>query len=177
MQIDSSNILLDFYNERGQVDFGEGLMSNFEENTEHTAGKYIQYDNNEVDILIEESQLKNPVSLIATIAHELAHYKLLFEKREDENNEFLTDILTIIYGLGVFGANTSVIKMHSWQNGGGSTWKIQGAAGYLHFRVWGYALAYYSFLIEDFETDWSEYLEKDVLDAFNKGVEYLKAKE
>ena len=171
MNIDSSNILLDFYSERVQVDFGEGLISKYAKNTVLSAGKYIQYDND--DILIEENQLKDPVSLIATIAHELAHYKLLYEKRVDKNNEFITDIITIIYGLGIFGANTSVVKMQTWLQGGSSGWKIKGGSGYLHFKVWGYALAYYSFLRKDTKAEWSAYLEKDVLSAFEKSVRYL----
>jgi hypothetical protein len=45
-----------------------------------SSGRYYEKDGR-VLIEIEDSQLSSPISLVATIAHELCHYKLLFEKR------------------------------------------------------------------------------------------------
>ncbi|WP_420581309.1 hypothetical protein [Reichenbachiella sp.] len=177
MGVPKEKICIKYYNERKQIDFGGGLSSQYSENVELTAGKYVQFESGDVEILLEEEQYKNPIALIATLAHELAHYKLLYEQRIDENNEFVTDLLTIVYGLGVFGANTSIVEMQSWNDGGFSGWQVKGGAGYLHFKVWAYALAYYALLKGDDYRHWADYLEKDVRSIFNKCIKYLECNE
>ena len=61
------------------------------------------YENTEdrTIISIETGQLKNPISLIATISHELAHHILLGENRIEENDELLL-LTAITYGFGIF---------------------------------------------------------------------------
>ena len=49
------------------------------------------------------------MGLVGTMAHELAHVRLLGESRimrEEFDNELLTDLTTVAFGLGVFLANT-----------------------------------------------------------------------
>ena len=55
-------------------------------------------------IAINESQFKNPTKLVATIAHELGHVILLGGGKvspENDGHEYLTDLLTVFYGLGI----------------------------------------------------------------------------
>jgi hypothetical protein len=41
------------------------------------------------------------------LAHEFSHIKLLGENRMQENHEHLTDLFTVVFGLGIFNANAS----------------------------------------------------------------------
>ena len=47
---------------------------------------------------LEKKTLTDPEKLIAVLAHELAHIKLLGEKRIKKNNEHLTDLTTVFLG-------------------------------------------------------------------------------
>jgi hypothetical protein len=59
-------------------------------------------------ISIEQGALDRPADLIGTMAHELAHQRLLGEARADSgafDNELLTDLTAVYHGFGVFLAN------------------------------------------------------------------------
>lgn len=174
MQVsNSTEIDLLFYNERQQIEFSEGLISEPDEDTEVTSGKYMQYSDGKIEVHIEEQQLVDPISLIATIAHEVAHYKLLGEGRIDENDELLTDLVTIIFGFGIFTANTSVVRMRTWSGVTHTGWQITGGSGYLDFKLNGFALALYAYFRGKNYPEWSSYLEKDVLKEFKKNFKYI----
>jgi hypothetical protein len=67
-------------------------------------------------ISLESSQLSDPMSLVATVAHELGHVRLLGEGRIHggfEDHEPLTDLLTVFFGLGIFTAN-SAFSFKQW---------------------------------------------------------------
>lgn len=55
-------------------------------------------------------ELDEPEHMIATLAHEIAHIKLLGENRMEENDEIMTDLKTLFFGLGVFNANAALLK-------------------------------------------------------------------
>ena len=61
-------------------------------------------------LAIRRRQLRHPVALAATLAHELAHARLLGERRIDpgrSDGEQLTDLATIFFGTGIFTANAA----------------------------------------------------------------------
>ncbi len=58
-------------------------------------------------ISVEASQVSDPVCLVATLAHELAHVRLIGEGRVSasfDDHEPLTDLLTVFLGLGYLPA-------------------------------------------------------------------------
>jgi len=178
MDVDNSKIDLVFYSERRDLEFSSGLISIPDESEELTAGRYVEYDDGGIEIFIEEQELKNPVSLIATLSHELAHFKLRQEVNFKEEDEILTDILTIAHGLGIFTANTSIVRMNTWADGNYSGWQVKGGSGYLHYKVCGYALALYSYKRgEDLSANWAKYLEKDVRKEYEKSFKYLSSRD
>lgn len=68
---------------------------------EETEGRFL--------IRIDKSGLHDPMGLVGTIAHELAHVRLLGEGRirsDSFDNELLTDLTVVHFGLGIFLANT-----------------------------------------------------------------------
>lgn len=69
-------------------------------------------------IAINTSQFKNPTSLVGTIAHELGHVLLLGGRkisREEQDHEYLTDLLTVFMGMGIFTAN-SAFQFSQWRD-------------------------------------------------------------
>jgi hypothetical protein len=61
-------------------------------------------------VAIRSSQLKDPLALVATMAHELGHVILLgggLMNPKPSDHEPLTDLLTVFLGLGIFTANSA----------------------------------------------------------------------
>ena len=133
---------------------------------ESASGTY-QQRGDEIIISVERGQLSDPISLIATISHELAHQILLGENRIEENDEFLTDLTAIFYGFGIFLGN-SRFNMSSNIEG----WQSRGQ-GYLPEQIIAYAMAWLSFKRNE-NTDYTKYLKKSLAKYFNRSLEWLK---
>ena len=88
LSINSSNsIEVYFFDEFQLMEFSdEGTFSNYEEGTQLTNGLYSKVIDGIYQIGIEKSLIKNPITLIATISHELAHIKLLGDDILEEND-------------------------------------------------------------------------------------------
>ena len=105
MAIQNDHIKLTFFD--NQPTYGEdGSMlstpsDNIQGSWDAAAGTYEQTKEGETVISLDLGQLKDPIALIATIAHELAHVILLGEGYLEENDEFLTDLTAIFYGYGL----------------------------------------------------------------------------
>lgn len=139
-----------------------------------TAGYYVQ-NHNEYKILIEVQQLKRPQSLIATLAHELSHFVLLGIKNiefEGEENEWVTDLLTIAYGYGIFLGNTK-FEFEQYQTGDGwGGWHAR-TQGYLPQQIIAYSLAEIEYRKNSEIPDWIDYLKKEFRNDFIKSFEFL----
>jgi hypothetical protein len=88
---------------------------------------------NRIMISYVPALLKRPDHLIATLAHELAHYLLATTRDrppcEEDEREFLTDLAAVYLGFGVFLANAR-FRHESYQAGPLQGWRI-GHSGYL----------------------------------------------
>ena len=88
---------------------------------------------NAVQISYTPALLDHPERLIATFAHELAHYLLATAPSpppcDDDEHEFLTDLTAAYLGFGVFMAN-SVFDFEPIQDGPLQGWRM-GRSGYL----------------------------------------------
>ena len=66
-----------------------------------------------VQITYNPTLLKQPTQLVATFAHELAHYLTATSREEPpggwENWEFVTDLTAFFLGFGIFMANSALI--------------------------------------------------------------------
>jgi len=125
-------------------------------------------DNGKFEIWLETSLLEKPEDLIATIAHELSHVKLLGENRLIENDEYLTDLLTVIFGYGIFNANVAFRFETS-----SDRWGYQ-KQGYLVDQEWGFVLAHYAFLRGETPPLWLKYLRKSVQSDFKRSMKYIQ---
>jgi HEAT repeat protein len=134
------------------------------------------YDNTGRPVIrVAESQLTDPQRLVATLAHELAH-ELLHGRglltAEVEDHEWVTDLLPVYLGVGVFAANSTLSEEHD-RVGNVSWWSIA-RQGYLPARIFGYAFALFALLRGEEDPAWVEHLRLDAAAAMRDGLRYLR---
>jgi hypothetical protein len=101
------------------------------------------------------------------LAHELAHIKLLGEERLEQNDEQLTDLAAVAFGLGVFGANAAFSSYQDFTSFG---WQ---QSGYLKQMDWGYVLALFARLRNEEDPEWAKHLCKNLQSDYTKSYRYL----
>lgn len=147
-----------------------------DDNMRATAGHYDANDpNNRPVIRLAHSQLENPESVVATLAHELAHELLLgggLMTGEEADHEWVTDLLPAFLGLGIFAAN-STVRISSGFSGTWHWWRAK-RQGYLPSRMHGYALALFTWLRGDGDPIWISRLRLDARSAMKSGLRYLR---
>lgn len=126
-------------------------------------------------IKIRDWLLDDPETLVATLAHELAHEILLGGGLLETNNEDLerlTDLLPAYLGVGAFAAN-STIRETNFREGRFSWWQMR-RHGYLPSRHFGYAMALFAYVRQERDTSWARLLRPDVSEPFWSGLKYLR---
>jgi hypothetical protein len=148
--------------------------------TSGVAGTYTEAD---VDarpaLTIDRSNASDPARLLAVIAHELGHVRLLGERRitaTREDQEPLTDLATVYLGMGIFTANAAFdfgrLPGYGFQRVGG--WRAR-RLGYMTEQMFGYALALYADLRGQPEPPWTRYLDTNPRVYMEHGTRYLRA--
>ncbi|AYF74183.1 hypothetical protein D7D52_10270 [Nocardia yunnanensis] len=135
------------------------------------AGHY-RLEHGRAVVSLNLSRLRTPVTLVATIAHELAHERLLGERRIDpgrHDGEQVTDLTTVFLGLGVFNANAAF--QFSQHSGG---WRYH-RLGYLSQPLYGYALACWSVMRGDPKPVWARHLDTNPRVYMKQSLKYLRA--
>ena len=178
MEIDPNDIELFFYQdglrEISTGDLGSSIFTTGEgkEGVKSSSGRYMgRQDNGKFHIALKEKSLPEPEYMVATLAHELSHIKLLGEERLLENDEQATDLNTIIFGLGIFNANAAFASYQDFRSHG---WR---KLGYLTQMDWGYGLALFAQLRRESDPDWAKHLCKNVKSDFARSYRYLKSVE
>lgn len=170
MGIKNDQIELEFFDNSPKIMEDGSMLTTPSDNIDGSwngaSGYYEQKEGEKVIIGIEVSQLKNTISLIATISHELAHEILLGEGWIKENDEFLTDLTAIFYGFGVFIGNSQFTLTNSE-----SGWSTKGQ-GYLPQQVIAYAMAWLSFERKEM-IDYTQFLNKSMKKYVEQSYEYL----
>ncbi len=168
MNIQDIDIKLDFFSD-SPIEMSDGTIlttpADINGRWNSASGTYQKTEKGTI-ISIEKGQLKNPISLIATISHELAHQILLGENRIEENDEFLTDFTAITYGFGIFIGNSRfqfTSQEFGWQSSN---------QGYLPEQIIAYAMAWLSKKRNE-KTDYSQFLNKSVKKYFDQSLEWL----
>ncbi len=168
MDVEGSDVKLEFYTDSPIEMQDGGILSSPADITgkwTSAAGTYEQNEKEKI-ISIETSQLKNTISLISTIAHEVAHIILLGENRIEENDEFLTDLTAITYGFGIFLGNS---RFNYANNNSG--WSMN-SQGYLPEQIISYAMAWLSYQRNE-NTAYDKFLSDSMKKYFTKSIEYL----
>ena len=123
-------------------------------------------------ITVQMVQAREPVALVATIAHELGHERLLGEGRIDRDRrdgEPLTDLFTVFFGMGIFAANAAFEFRQSHRSYRTSR------LGYLTEAMYGYALARYAWLRGETAPAWATHLDTNPCTYLKQGLKYLHA--
>jgi hypothetical protein len=125
-------------------------------------------------IRIERGSLDRPSDLVGTMAHELAHQRLLGEGRARASafdNELLTDLTAVFYGFGIFLANNprkSTGKLSYWP---GTTLR---RPEYLSEPMLGYALAHVAWFRDETWPAWATHLRWTPRSVFKEGLRFLQ---
>lgn len=166
-------ITLEFYSDSPlKMEDGSILTTSADEkgNWKSATGTFQQHESVSI-ISIETQQLQDPISLIATIAHELSHQILLGENRIQENDEYLTDLTAIFYGFGIFLGN-SRFKYSAYSEGIMGGWQTS-TQGYLPEQIIAYCMAWLSKQRKE-SSDYNKYLNRTVKKYFLQSEEFLK---
>jgi len=174
MEINPDDINLIIYKEgeeaidTGSV-FGNRLFLENVKGQKYSAAQYYgKQEDGKYLIALEEKKMTDSVAMVASLAHELSHIKLLGEKRIQVNNEQLTDLTTVVFGLGIFNANVAFQTKKGFNYWGWSS------SGYLSQVQWAYALALFSHLREEENPEWVNFLSENVKGAFTKSLRFIQ---
>lgn len=125
-------------------------------------------------VRIERSALDRPADVIGTMAHELAHQRLLGEERFDQDefdNELLTDLTAVYHGFGVFLANNprkSTGELAYWPGT-----KLR-RPEYISEPMLSYAMAHIAWFRDEDWPDWAQHLRWAPRAVFKQGLKYLQ---
>jgi len=125
-------------------------------------------------VRLRRSQLSDLCQLTATIAHEVAHHRLLgggFHVGDEPDLEPTTDLLPVFFGYGLFLANATV-RFTATHTGNWEQWTIN-RQGYLPSRMFGYALALAAAFRGERRPRWSRALRPDAKEPFDRGERFL----
>jgi tetratricopeptide (TPR) repeat protein len=164
MEVDPARVELTFYKSPSADDVVTAF--NPELSQTYALGAYDEQERR-TTIWLEQTRLDEPMSVVATLAHELGHVHLLGDGRcssEVEDHEPLTDLLTVYFGLGIFSAN-SALREVNWRHGNWSGWNMQNQ-GYLSSAQYAYALAVYAYARGEQAPAWKRHLRADVRSWF-----------
>ncbi len=176
LELDPTQIHLDFYSE-GAREINAGVQSFYlqgEETEKFAGGLYWgKAEDGKYHIWINNNLLKSPEGLVATLAHELAHARLLGGKKlhakYDRDHELLTEIFCVFSGFGIFNAGQA-FQINKGYDG----WSYQ-YAGYLKQQSWGYLLALYAFMRNEKDPGWIKFLPSSLKNDFKASI-YLLTK-
>ncbi len=169
MRLDPGRVTLEIFEDPGRAIYDSGFPLGRGGSFRGPAGEYVGDLGIESGIIrIESSLLDQADSLIATIAHELGHLILLGEGRltgREKDQEELTELLTVFYGLGVIKANAVFTRHDSWRSS---------LLGYLPEAMYGQALASFAWMRNEKKPAWAGYLDRPVRADFKQALRYLQ---
>ncbi|HYF33130.1 MAG TPA: hypothetical protein VD993_18525 [Chitinophagaceae bacterium] len=171
MEVNPTDIVINFFDERFleiRGDTGQVIFTQPYEDELYAAGLYHgKNEQGKFEIDVERGQLTVPEHLVSTLAHEIAHIKILGEERLSDNDELLTDLVTVFFGLGIFNANAAFRFFSAADKWGYSK------QGYLTQQEWGYALAIYAYIRGEKGPEWSKYLTPGVKSDYKKSEAFI----
>jgi hypothetical protein len=158
-------------------DLTRELVPFYSEKSSGAAGLYHHDPADRPHISINEAQLKDPMALVAVLAHELGHIILLrpgLVDRKDPDMEPLNDLLTVFLGFGIFTANAAFrFEQHSDSTSQG--WSAR-RLGYLSEEQFGYALARFAFERGEAKPAWRSFLTTNVASYMKRSAAWLTSR-
>jgi hypothetical protein len=145
------------------------------------AGTFRVEEGGEVIISFNPNLVNNVEALVATFAHELAHYKLATFKTDPpgghSNEEFATDLAAVFMGFGIFLTNTAFqFDQFVDPQSGTQGWRSS-RQGYLSQSELVQALATFVLLFDIDASEPENYLREAWINPYRKALKYLKAED
>ena len=173
MRIDPASVQVNLFDDtvettRSLTRFGSGSNNG-------AGGLYWHTPDGQALIEVKRSQLKDPLKLVAVLAHELCHVILLrpgLVGREEPDMEPLTDLATVFLGFGVFSANAA-FQFSQFTNNESQGWSVQ-RSGYLPEQLFAYALARFAFERGEAKPAWAKELAPNITAYFKKALVWLQ---
>lgn len=135
-------------------------------------------DKDEAIITYNPKLISSPVQMVATFAHELAHFLTSTAPEPPpggwDNWEFATDIAGTFLGFGVFLAN-SVFNFRQYSSAGIAGWQTSGG-GYLSEAEHSYALAIFLLLKDISPTKAYPYCDGNIKALLKRAIKELESK-
>lgn len=172
MEVDPASVDLRLF--ASAYDLARDITPYYFGNDSGAAGLYYHDPEKSPHIEINEKELKDPMALVAVLAHELGHIILLrpgLVDRGEADMEPLNDLLTIFLGFGIFTANAAFrFKQHNdYASQGWSTRRI----GYLSEEQLGYGLARFAYERGESKPSWAKFLTTNVASSFKRSAAWL----
>jgi hypothetical protein len=125
-------------------------------------------------IHIATAEMYDLTGLVGTMAHELAHLRLMGEGRmngDEFDNELLTDLTAVFHGFGIFLGSSP----RNWDSQYGVWPGTQlRRPEYMTLPMFGYALAHSAWLRGEGNPEWARYLSFELRPCFKQGLRFLK---
>jgi len=143
------------------------------------AGVHMSGDQGELPVIgVRSSSLRDPLIVVAILAHELGHVILPgggLIARDVQDMEPMTDLATVYPGLGVFTAN-ACCRFEQHQDSYRSGWSTR-AHGYLSEPLYGCALARFAGDRGEADPPWAGYLGTNLRAYFHQAAVWLRSGE
>lgn len=168
-EVDTGRVRVELYGDHGEKEMAAAMGLTYR--SDSAAGHY-RRENGRAVLGIDRTLAATPVRLIATVAHELCHVRLLDEDRipaDRADHEPLTDLLTVYFGLGIFSANAAFEYTQDLHRQ--STARL----GYLPEPMFGYGLACHAFLRGEERPAWAAHLDTNPRAVLRRGLKFLAA--
>ena len=174
MQIDPSQVDVDLFD--AEYDVSRKLVPFFSgKGSESPAGLYFHTPEERQTIAVNASELKDPMALVAVIAHEIGHVILLRPgrvRRDEPDMEPLNDLLTIFLGFGIFTANAA-FRFTQYTNNQSQGWSTR-RLGYLSEPMLGYALARFAYERQEEKPEWASFLKSNISPYLKQSLAWLE---
>lgn len=174
MKVDRTKLTLEIFPD--QTTELREIVPYFTGHSNDAAGVYAHHDGDKMVVGVKSSQMKDPLAVVATLAHELCHVILLggeLMSRDEPDMEPMTDLATVFLGMGIFTANCAA-RFEQHQDERRIGWSAK-RLGYLPEPVFGYALAKFAHLRGERKPNWGKHLTTNVEADFRKGMKWLES--
>lgn len=124
-------------------------------------------------IHIDTTSLTDLSALVGTMAHELAHLRLMGEGRvtgREYDNELLTDLTAVFFGFGIFLGNSPRTWDGQYGIWPGTTLR---KPEYMTLPMFAYALAHTAWFRDQRKPDWYSFLSFELKPCFKQGIRFL----
>ncbi len=168
MDVEPDRVVLKLVSRAGKVE----MVNDAGRYLPDAAGTYRPSGENSV-ITIDRADLDPPINLVGTMAHELAHVRLLGERRIKSSvfdNELLTDLTVVFMGLGIFLANSPRAWHSQLSKWPGTTLN---KPEYMTAPMYAYALAHLAWFRDEPRPAWAKHLLWHFRPEFRQALRYL----